>query len=138
MQQLAAQPDQNPYAPPLADPAGKWPVLPTKRWPELRLVANLVSQRPMERVVRITGSIDAEIYYDARFIGEQVYVNGRLGGQSSVWFWSLVAPTIDFLVEGNHFQVPAQVAVGVGFTWRSFICIRRFQLWVAGRVVYSE
>jgi hypothetical protein len=130
--------DSNPYAPPLVDPAGDWPLLPVERWGELHLAAKIVSQRAMERVVRITGSLDAEIYYDARLIGEQVYVNGRLRGQSSVWHWSLVAPTIDFLVEGNQFRVPAQVAAGVGFSWRSFVCIRRFQLWVAGRVVYAE
>jgi hypothetical protein len=49
--------DPNPYAPPLADPAVRWPVLPAERWGELHLAASLVSQRTMERVVRITGSL---------------------------------------------------------------------------------
>ena len=130
--------DPNPYAPPLADPAGQWPVLPAARWGELHLAASLVSQRTMERVVRIAGSFEAEIYYDARLIGEQVYVNGRLRARSSVWYWSLVAPTIDFLVEGNQFRVPARVEAGVGPSWRSVVRLSRFRLWMAGRVLYEE
>ena len=129
--------DANPYAPPQAESA-EWPILPPERWGDLHLAAMLVTQRPMERVLRLTGSIDAELYYDARTIGEQVYVNGRLAGRSSVWYWSLVAPTIDFAVDGDQFRVPAQVAVGVGFSWTSLVAIRRFQLWVAGRNVYAE
>ena len=136
---LAASPvDANPYAPPLSDPAGQWSLLAPDRWGELHLAAQLVRQRSMERVLRLAGAIDAEIYYDARFIGEQVYVNGRLAGQSSVWYWSLVAPTIDFLVAGDQYRVPARVSVGVGFSWRTLARIRRFELWVAGRVVYVE
>jgi hypothetical protein len=130
--------DVNPYAPPLADPADLWPLLAPERWGELRLAAQLVSQRRMERVVRLVGAIEAEIYYDARFLGEQVYVNGRLAGQSSVWYWSLVAPTIDFAVTGDRFRLPAQVRVGVGFSWRSLVKISRFELWTAGQVVYAE
>jgi hypothetical protein len=134
----AATIDPNPYAPPLADPAAEWPILPIERWDELRLAAKLVSQRTMERVVRIAGSLEAEIYYDARMIGEQVYVNGRLRGQSSVWHWTLVAPEVEFLVEGNQFRVPALVEVKVGPSWRTVVRLSRFRLWVAGRVLYEE
>jgi len=130
--------DPNPYAPPLADPAAEWPMLPVERWSELRLAASLVSQRTMERVVRIAGSLEAEIYYDARMIGEQVYVNGRLRGRSSVWHWTLVAPEVEFLVEGNQFRVPALVEVKVGPSWRTVVRLSRFRLWVAGRVLYEE
>jgi hypothetical protein len=130
--------DANPYAPPLSDPASQWPLLAPDRFGELRLPAQLAQQRSMERVVRLGGSMDAEIYYDARYIGEQVYVNGRLAGQSSVWYWSLVAPTIDFLVAGDQYRVPARVSVSVGFAWRTLVRIRRFELWVAGRIVYYE
>ena len=130
--------DPNPYAPPLADPAAQWPMLPVERWGELQLAASLVSQRTMERVVRIAGSFEAEIYYDARMIGEQVYVNGRLRGQSSVWHWTLVAPEVEFLIEGNQFRVPALVEVKVGPSWRTVVRLSRFRLSVAGRVLYEE
>ena len=138
MSQLAAELDVNPYAPPLADVVGHGPLLPPEMWGGLQLAAKLVSQRAMERVIRLAGSLEAEIYYDARLVGEQVYVNGRLKGQSSVWYWSLVAPTVDFVVEGERFCVPAQVAVGAGLSLRTLMRIRRFQLWVAGRVVYAD
>jgi hypothetical protein len=130
--------DPNPYAPPLADPAVQWPVLPAERWGALHLAASLVSQRPMERVLRIVGSLEAEIYYDARLVGEQVYVNGRLRGRSSVWHWTLVAPEVEFLVEGDQFRVPARVDVRVGPSWRTIVRLSRFRLWVAGRMIYKE
>lgn len=135
---LTATFNPNPYAPPLAELRAEWPLLPADRWGELHISAQLVSQRPMERVFRLTGSIDAEIYYDARLIGEQVYANGRLAGRSSLWYWSLVAPTIDFILDGERFRVPARVSVGVGFSWRSLVRISRFELWVAGRVLFAE
>lgn len=136
---LTASPvDANPYAPPLADPAGQWPLLPPERWSELHLAASLVSQRMMERVVRIVGSLEAEIYYDARFIGEQVYVNGRLRGQSVLWGLALVRPSVDFLVEGNQFRVPARVEVRASLSLRTLVRLSRFRLWVAGRVLYEE
>jgi hypothetical protein len=136
---LPATSDPNPYAPPLADPASDWPVLPAEHWSALHLAAALAGERTMERIIRIAGSIDAEIYYDARLVGEQVYVNGRLRGRSSVWHWTLVAPTIDFFVEGNGFRVPARIEVGVGPSWRwPPIRINPFRLSIAGRVVYAE
>jgi hypothetical protein len=135
---LTAPLDTNPYAPPQADLTEPWPLLAPERWSELHLAAQLVSLRPMERVVRVAGAIDAEVYYDARLVGEQVYVNGRLAGRSSLWYWSLVAPTIDFVVDGDGFRVPARVSVGVGFSWLSLVRITRFELSVAGRVVYTE
>jgi hypothetical protein len=137
---LPATPHElNPYAPPLSDPAGDWPLLPAEHWGALHLAASLVSERTMERIIRIAGSIDAEIYYDARLVGEQVYVNGRLRGRSSVWHWTLVAPTIDFFVEGSGFRVPARIEVSVGPSWRwSLIRLSRFRLSIAGRVVYAE
>jgi hypothetical protein len=138
MPAIAPTVDPNPYAPPLADPAAQWPVLPAERWGELHLAASLVSQRTMERVVRIAGSIEAEIYYDARLIGEQVYVNGRLRGRSSVWHWTLVAPEVAFLVEGHQFRVPALIEVKVGPSWRTVVRLSRFRLSVAGRVLYEE
>jgi hypothetical protein len=138
MSVAAARADTNPYAPPRIDSSAAWAWLAPERWHELHLVGQLISQRPMERVVRLAGSIDAEIYYDARLVGEQVYVNGRLAGRSSLWYWSLVAPTIDFAVDGERYRVPARVDVAVGFSWRSLVAIKRFELWVAGRVVYVE
>jgi hypothetical protein len=63
--------DPNPYAPPLADPAGQWPVLTAERWGELHLAASLVSRRDGQ-VVRIAGSFEAE-FAQTRLIGEQVY-----------------------------------------------------------------
>ena len=130
----------NPYEPPLVsshgDPRLRLPVLPMNRWHEIAVRVASVDRGWCKCRIVLTGSIDADIEYDPRGIGERVYVNGRLIVTTSGWGWRLVTPHIDFLLESVQYSVPASIDVKASF-WR-LLRTTVFRLTVAGQTVYKD
>jgi hypothetical protein len=129
----------NPYAPPQHSPVSELPVLPPELWSQVRLFAIGVSGRGLVRTVRIGGTVEAEIHYDGWTPpSEHVYVNGFLKGGGNPWDLSLVSPTIEFLIDGPGYAIPARIDAQAGISLWTLFGLRRFRLTIAGQVVHFE
>jgi hypothetical protein len=139
MGRFDSQPEINPYAPPQHDAAATWPMLPAEQWPALQFVVVGIRKGGLDRKVVIGGSVDAEIHYDGVTPpSETVRVNGVVRGRSSVWDAALIAPFIEFTIEGDGYRLPARIDVRPGFSIFTLLRLTRFKLTIAGHVVYEE
>ena len=133
------QAEINPYAPPQHLTQPELPVLPPERWNEVRCYASGVSGRGLVRTVRVTGTVEAEIHYDGWTPpSENIYVNGVLKGRGNPWDISLVSPTVEFLIDGPGYAIPARIDAQAGLSLWTLFGLRRFRLTIAGQVVHSE
>jgi len=140
-------PPVNPYqsprssAPSELDGSLALPVLPESRWNEVAVRVVPPVRGRWTRQITLTGSIDADLAYDAASFGERVYLNGQLIATTSAFYWSIwatVTPRIDFHLEVERLghAVPARIDVAASF-WR--LCmISAFRLTIAGKIVYEE
>jgi hypothetical protein len=126
-----------PYAPPRSHLIPELPLLPADRWPELEICVSEVGRGWMTRWLTISGNIETEIRYEGGGHGERVLADGRLIATSSPWQCRhVVAPRIEFKLEGQGYFVPARIDVAVSI-WR-LLRISQFRLTIAGRTVYDE
>jgi hypothetical protein len=129
----------NPYAPPQHLTRPDLPVLPPELWGQVRCYATGVSGRGLVRIVRISGTVEAEIHYDGWTPpSENIYVNGILKGRGNPWDLSLVSPKVEFLIDGPGYAIPSQIDAQAGLSLRTLFGLRRFQLTIAGQVVHCE
>jgi hypothetical protein len=94
-----------------------------------------VHRTPMERILVVLGSIEAEIGYDYTGVGERVFVNGELAARS-YGFAIPAAPRFKFHLRGRARRVPALVEVSA--YWRFWRGIKKFRLVVGDTVIYEE
>jgi hypothetical protein len=131
--------DINPYAPPQHDSAAHWPLLPAEEWAKLDLRKVSVSGSGLLRTVRVVGTIEAQIDYDGWTPpSETVRVNGVVRGRGSPWDFALVSPSIEFMIDGDGYRLPARIDVRAGLSILTLFRITRFKLTIAGRVVHEE
>lgn len=129
----------NPYAAPQHEAAAAWPLLPAERWSEVHLSVASVTRRALKRIVRLAGTIDAEIDYDGLTPpSETVRVNGVVRGRGSLWEAALLSPFIEFTIGGDGYLLPARIDVKAGLSLVTLVRIARFRLTIAGQIVYEE
>jgi hypothetical protein len=129
--------EQNPYAPPADETWARWPLLPSERFGEVQVRVDRVVQGYMERRIWISGTTVAEIHYYSAAM-DTVEVNGLARGRGSLWDTSIVSPTIEFWLDGDGYRIPARVDAQAAFSWLTLFRLSRFQLTVAGMVIYAE
>ena len=107
--------------------------------PELEapVQAELVIGEAAQRMVRLSGPVQAMVFYDGHGAGyEAVYVNGVEASVRTNWSLSRhhLVPRIDFAIPTPGGPAPARVEV-VAERYR---VLGGFRLTVAGQVVYAE
>lgn len=132
--------EMNPYTPPIHGPdTSAEEFLSGELAERLVLHAQCVKRGWTSRLIRLTGSVNAEIRYDGMGKGERVFVNDELVARTPLFstnVFNCVTPRIDFHLRWFGYLLPATIDVYAS-AFR-FLKITRFKLTVQDRVLYQE
>ncbi|MBC7852400.1 MAG: hypothetical protein IAF94_03105 [Pirellulaceae bacterium] len=128
----------NPYASPVIPSEPVKPLLSQDKWPLLKIHVVDVQKQAMRRRILLAGDVEAEICYDGWVPNELVTVNGLKRFPGSIVIFAIVSPMILFEVETSGHRLPAAVHVAATFSLRTFLRLTRFQINIAGRLIYCD
>lgn len=124
----------NPYAAPTVYTQEQGYVLPPERFHEVNVQVISVNRTFGERHLMLAGTTGGHLYYRAWGVGERVFMDGNLRAKTSglTWGFNTVSSPVQFTLEGPGYLIPAQIDVFALFL------ILRFQLTIAGKILYNE